>query len=82
MVKNLPAMPETQVWSLGVEEPLEKEISTDTTILARRIPWAEEPGGLQSMGSRRVRHDRAANTFTFICIYMYAVYGVTQVTHD
>ena len=58
MVKSLPAMQETQVWSLGREDPLEKEMATHSGILAWRIPWMEEPGGLESMGSQRVRHDR------------------------
>ena len=57
MVKNLPAMQETQVWSLGLEDPLEKGMATHSSILAWEVPWAEEPGGLQSMGSQRVRHD-------------------------
>ena len=57
MVKNLPAMPETQVLSLGWEDPLEKEIATHSSILVWEIPWIEEPGGLQSMGSLRVGHD-------------------------
>ena len=57
MVKNLPAMQETQVQSLGWEDPLEKGVATPSSILAWRIPWTEEPGGLQSMGSQRVRHD-------------------------
>ena len=56
MVKNLPAMQETQVRSLGQEDPLEKEMATHSSILAWRIPWTEEPGGLQSMGSQRGRH--------------------------
>src|SRR5574341_1263845 len=51
MVKSLPAMQETQVRSLGQEDPLEKEMATHSSILAGRIPWTEEPGGLQSMGS-------------------------------
>ena len=51
MVKNLPAMQESQVQSLGQEDPLEKGIATHSSILAWRIPWVEEPGGLQSMGS-------------------------------
>ena len=55
--KNLPAMQETQVHSLGQEDPLEKEKATHFSTLARRIPWTEEPGGLQSMGSQRVRHN-------------------------
>ena len=49
-VKNLPAMQETWVWSLGQEDPLEEEMATCSSILAWRIPWTEEPGGLQSMG--------------------------------
>ena len=57
MVKNLPSMQETQVRSLGQEDPLEKEMTTHSSILARRIPWTEEPGRLQSMGSLRVGHD-------------------------
>ena len=56
MVKNLPAMQETHVRSLGQEEPLEKGMATHSNILALRIPWTGEPGGLQSMGSQRVRH--------------------------
>ena len=55
MVKCLPAMWETQVQSLGWEDPLEKEMATHSSILAWKIPWTEEPGGLQSMGSQRVR---------------------------
>ena len=57
MVKNLPAMQETQVQSLGQEDPLEKGMSTYSSSLAWRIPWTEEPGSLQSTGSQRVRHD-------------------------
>ena len=56
-IKRLPAMQETQVQSLGWEDPLEKEMATYPSILAWRIPWTEEPGGLQSMGSQRVGHD-------------------------
>ena len=56
-VKNLPAMQDTQVQSLGWEDPLEKGMATHSSILAWRIPWTEEPGGLQSMGSQRVRYD-------------------------
>ena len=54
---NLAAMQETQVRSLGWEDPLEKGVATHSSILAWRIPWTEEPGGLQSMGSQRVRQD-------------------------
>ena len=57
MVKCLPAMEETRVRSLGQEDPLEKEMATHCSILAWRIPWTEEPGGLQSMWSQRVGHD-------------------------
>ena len=56
MVKNLPAMQETQVRSLGWEDPLEKGMATHSSILAWTIPWTEDPGGLQSMESQRVRH--------------------------
>ena len=56
-VKNLPSMQETQVQSLGWEDSLEKEMATHSSILAWRIPWTEEPGGLQSMGLQRVGHD-------------------------
>ena len=56
-VKRLPAMQETCVQSLGREDPLEKEMATHSSVLAWRIPWMEEPGGLQSTGSQRVGHD-------------------------
>ena len=56
-VKNLPAMQETQVKSLGQEEPLEKKMATHSSTLAWKIPWMEESGGLQSMGLQRVRFD-------------------------
>ena len=59
MVKSLPAMWETWVWSLGWEDPLEEGMATHSSILAWRIPWTEEPGGLQSTGSQRVGHDWA-----------------------
>ena len=60
MVQNLPAMQESQemqVQSLGREDPLEEGMATHSSILTWRIPWSEEPGGLQSMGSQRVKHD-------------------------
>ena len=63
MVKNLPAMQETWVQSLGREDPLEKGMAVYSSLLAWRILWTEEPGGLQSMG-RRVGHDWATNNFT------------------
>ena len=57
MVKNLPVLGETQVQSLGLEDPLEKGMATHSNILAWRIPWTEEPGGLQPMRLQRVGHD-------------------------
>ena len=65
MVKNLPAVQESRMWSLVWEDPLEKGIATHSTSLAWRIPWTEEPGGLQSMVTQRVEHDWATSTFTF-----------------
>ena len=59
MVKNLPAVQETQVRSLHQEHPLEKGMATYSICLAWRIPWTEKPGGLQSMGSQRVGYDSA-----------------------
>ena len=56
-VKRLPTMWETRVRSLGQEVPLKKEMATQSSILARKIPWTEEPGRLQSVGSPRVRYD-------------------------
>ena len=56
-IKNLSAMQETGVQSLGWEDPLEEEMATHSSVLAWRIPLTEEPGGLQSMGSQRVRHE-------------------------
>ena len=63
MVKNLPTVQETWVQSPGWEDPLEKRMATHSSTFAWRIPWTEEPGGLQSMGLQRVRHDWV--TFTF-----------------
>ena len=56
-LKRLPPMRETQVQSLGREDPLEKEMATHSSIIVGRIPWTVEPDGLQSTGSQRVRHD-------------------------
>ena len=56
-LKRLPAMQETWVRPLGWEDPLEKEIATHSSILAWRIPWMQEPSGLESTGLQRVRHD-------------------------
>ena len=81
-MKNLPAMQETWVQSLGQEDPLEKEMATHSSILAWRIPWTEEPGGLQFMVSKRVRHDRVTNSFTLI--FSEAAYQVSfsPMTHE
>jgi len=57
MVKHLPAMQETWVWSLGREDPLEKEMATHSSTLAWKIPWMDEPGRLQSMGSQRIAYN-------------------------
>ena len=57
MVKNLLAVCETQVQSLDWDDPLEKRMAAHSSVLAWRLPWTEEPGGLRSMGSQRVRHD-------------------------
>ena len=57
LVNNPPAMQKTWVRSLSQEDPQEKEMATHSSILAREVPWTEEPGGLQSMGLERVRHD-------------------------
>ena len=60
-MKCLPTMQETWIQSLGREDPLEKEMATHSSTLAWKIPWMEEPGRLQSMGSQRVGHDRATS---------------------
>ena len=65
MVKNLPAMQKTQIWCLDQEDPLKEEMATHSSILAWRVPWTEEAGGLQSMGSQKAGHDWA--TFTGWC---------------
>ena len=67
-VKNPPAMQETQIQSLSLENPLEKVMATHSSILAWRRTWIEEPGGLQRVKFQRVRHDGVTNTFTFHCI--------------
>ena len=65
VVKNLPALQEKWVWSLDWEDPLKKRMATHSSILVWRILWTEEPGGLPSMGSKRVRTDWVTSTFTF-----------------
>ena len=57
MIKNLPAVRETWIQSLSWEDPLDEGMATHSSVLAWRIPWTEEPGGLQSMGSKRIEHD-------------------------
>ena len=68
MVKNPPAVQEMRVQSLGQEDPLEKGMTTHSSVLAWEIPWTEEPGRLQSMGLQRVRHHREPNTFFFLTL--------------
>ena len=63
-VRNLPAMQETWVWSLGWQDPPENGMATHSSVLAWRIPWTEEPGDLQAMGSQRVRHGWVTHTHT------------------
>ena len=70
LLKNLPSMKETWVRSLGWEDPLEKEMATHSSILAWRIPWMEEPGGLQSTGSQRVGHDWATSLSDFVSYHL------------
>ena len=72
MVKNLLAVQETWVQSLGQEDSLEKGMATHSSILVR-IPWTEEPGGLQCKGSQRVEHDSATNTLRLdmFCMFLY-----------
>ena len=74
MVKRLPTKRETWVRSLGWEDPLEKDMATHSSILAWKIPWTEEPGGLQSMGSQRVGHDWAAFTLPYLCEQRWNIY--------
>ena len=79
-VKRLPAVQETWVWSLGQEDPLDKEMPTHSTTLAWKIPWMEEPGRLQSMGSQRVGHDWATSLVTILhparFLYLLMVWGI------
>ena len=76
MVKNLPAMQETRVQSLGQEDPLEKRMAIHSSILAWRIPWTEEPSGLQSMGRRESYMTERLNTLTVdlqCCVNFYCI---------
>ena len=69
MVKNLPAMQETQVQALHQEDPLEKDMAIHSSILAWRIPWTEEPGGPQSIGSQRVDRNEMTEHAVFLLTY-------------
>ena len=71
MVKRLPAMQETWVWSLGWEDPLEKEMATHSSTLAWKIPWTEEPGKLRSMGSQRVGHNWTTSLSFFLALFKF-----------
>ena len=81
MVRSLPSVQETWVWSLGWEDPLEKEMATHSRILAWKIPWIEEPGRLQSMGLQWVGHERATSLSleTFNSISRYFCYIKSQI---
>ena len=68
MVKNLSAVWDTRAQSLGLEDSQEKVMATHSSVLAWEIPWTEEPGGLQSMGSQRIRHDLATNTLIILSL--------------
>ena len=68
MVKCLPTMQETRVQSLGLEDPLEKEMATHSSILVWKIPWTEKPGWLLSMGSQRVGHDWVTSLSIYHCL--------------
>ena len=77
VVKNLLATRETQVWSLGWENPTQEDVAIHFSILAWRIPWTKEPVGLQSMGSQRVGHNWATNTTqhnTFSCFLTFSLW--------
>ena len=78
MVKNQAAIQETRAQSLGQEDPLEKGMATQSSILAWRIPWVEKPGRLQSMGSQTVGHNRATNIFFFISENTEVTYTVVE----
>jgi len=79
MVKNLPGMQETRVWSLGRDDPLEKEMATHSSVLAWRIPWTKEPGRLQSMGSQRAGHSWKWLTHTIDSYYTHQRHPPPQV---
>ena len=69
-VNNTFAMQETWIWSLGWEDPLEKEMAIHSSTIAWEIPWTEDPGRLQSMGSQRVRHDWATSLYRMCMLFL------------
>ena len=77
-IKILPAVQQTWIQSLGQEDSLEKGMATHSSIPAWRIPWTEEPGGLQFMGSQRVRHNWASNTIIMINIPLDMLTGAIE----
>ena len=82
MVKHLPAMGETWVWSLGLEDPLEKEMATYSSTLAWKILWMEKPGRLPSMGSQRVGHDWVTSLYRKNChFFTYTEFYVTETNY-
>ena len=81
-VKTLPAMQKTWVRSLGQEDLLEKGMATHSSILAWKIRWTEEPGGLQPMESQRVEHNQMTNTFTFTFTFDLQLYVVPVTQHS
>ena len=82
-VKNLPIVWETQIWCWGQEDPLEKGMATHPSILAWRIPWAEGPCRLQSMGLQRVRHNWATNTFVgLLKLFLYSYTSFGSIFHE
>ena len=79
VVKNLSAMQDTWVWSLDQEDPLEKEMAIHPSILAQKIPWTEEPGGLQTMGLQRFRQDfmikqQQVTSVTMVGVWVYVLH--------
>ena len=77
-VKHLPAMQQTRVQPLGLEDPLEKEVATHSSTLAWKIPWMEEPGDRQSMGSQRVGHNWLTSLSFFFVFFSYALCAVAH----
>ena len=76
-VKNLPPVQETRVGAVGLEDPLQKGMAPQCSILAWEIPWTEEPGWATVLGSQGVRHDSVTNTFTLLRAYVHACHSVS-----